>query len=227
MTVSLAAAIGAQPVVTTATDVEGKFSVDAWAKGQGLHIGSMALAKAVSAAILEGDVPICADCPLPEKLPAGLVKGEEGELGIYVGTHARRPFRQTLVLTPKVLTLGLGCRKNTPEEAIEALVSRVLAEKGLSRAAIRGAASIDLKAGEPGLLAFCGHRGIPVKFYSAGELKAVPGQFTPSAFVSSVTGVDNVCERAAAAEGGRITVPKTAENGVTVAISEKEWEVSF
>ena len=53
------------------------------------------------------------------------------------------------------------------------------------------------------------------------------GQFTPSAFVSSVTGVDNVCERAAAAEGGRITVPKTAENGVTVAISEKEWEVSF
>ena len=227
MTVSLAAAIGAQPIVTTATDVEGKFSVDAWAKGQGLHIGSMALAKAVSAAILEGDVPICADCPLPEKLPAGLVKGEEGELGIYVGTRARRPFRQTLVLTPKVLTLGLGCRKNTPEEAIEALVSRVLAEKDLSRAAIRGAASIDLKAREPGLLAFCGHRGIPVKFYSAGELKAVPGQFTPSAFVSSVTGVDNVCERAAAAEGGRITVPKTAENGVTVAISEKEWEVSF
>ena len=227
LTVSLAAAIGAQPIVTTATDVEGKFSVDAWAKGQGLHIGSMALAKAVSAAILEGDVPICADCPLPEKLPAGLVKGEEGELGIYVGTHARRPFRQTLVLTPKVLTLGLGCRKNTPEEAIEALVSRVLAEKGLSRAAIRGAASIDLKAKEPGLLAFCGHRGIPVKFYSAGELKAVPGQFTPSAFVSSVTGVDNVCERAAAAEGGRIIVPKTAENGVTVAISEKEWEVSF
>ena len=66
-----------------------------------------------------------------------------------------------------------------------------------------------------------------MKFYSAGELKAVPGQFTPSAFVSSVTGVDNVCERAAAAEGGRIIVPKTAENGVTVAISEKEWEVSF
>ena len=227
LTVFLAECLGAQPIVTTATDVEGKFSVDTWAKRQGLHIGSMALAKAVSAAILEGDVPICADCPLPEKLPAGLIRGEKGKLGIYVGIHGRQPFEKTLVLTPKVLTLGLGCRKNTPEAAIEALVSKVLEEKGLSWQSVRGAASIDLKANEPGLLAFCAHHGIPVQFYSAGELKAVPGQFTPSAFVSSVTGVDNVCERSAAAEGGKLIVPKTAENGVTVAISEKEWEVSF
>lgn len=227
LTNTLAAAIGAQSVVTTATDVEGRFSVDTWAKENGLHIGSMPLAKAVSAAILEGDVPICADRPLPDKLPAGLVKGEAGALGIYVGIHDKTPFEKTLVLTPKVLTLGLGCRKNTPETAIEALVSQVMEQYGLSREALRGAASIDLKAEEPGLLAFCEHHGIPVKFYSAEELKAVPGRFTPSAFVSSVTGVDNVCERAAAADGGKIIVPKTALNGVTAAVSETDWEVSF
>lgn len=224
---TLAAAIGARSIVTTATDVEGRFSVDTWAKEKGLHIGSMALAKAVSAAILEGDVPICADVPLPETLPAGLVKGDKGPLGIYVGVHGKVPFEKTLVLTPRVLTLGLGCRKNTPEEAIEALVFRLLRENGLSPAAIRGAASIDLKAGEPGLLAFCAHCEIPVKFYSAEDLRAVPGSFAPSAFVSSVTGVDNVCERAAAAAGGHIIVPKTAQNGVTAAISETDWEVSF
>ena len=73
----------------------------------------------------------------------------------------------------------------------------------------------------------CAAHGWPLTCYSAEELRRAEGTFTPSAFVEQTTGVDNVCERAAAAEGGRIIVPKTAENGVTVAISEKEWEVSF
>ena len=50
----LARKLGATPVVTTATDVNGKFSVDDWAARNHLTIGSMAAAKAVSAAILEG-----------------------------------------------------------------------------------------------------------------------------------------------------------------------------
>ena len=44
----------------------------------------------------------------------------------------------------------------------------------------------------------------------------MPGQFTPSAFVASVTGVDNVCERSAVkASGGTLLLPKTAGGGVT------------
>ena len=41
--------LGAVPVVTTATDVNGRFSVDAWAARQGLFLDSMKAAKAVSA----------------------------------------------------------------------------------------------------------------------------------------------------------------------------------
>ena len=48
------------------------------------------------------------------------------------------------------------------------------------------------------------------------------GDFTPSEFVKGVTGVDNVCERAAAAAGGRVIVPKQARNGVTVAVARKD-----
>ena len=53
-------------------------------------------------------------------------------------------------------------------------------------------------------------------------LAAAEGDFTPSDFVKSVTGVDNVCERAAVCAGGRIILPKQAKNGVTVAVARKE-----
>lgn len=223
----LAAALEATPVVTTATDVNQRFSVDAWAARHGLHIASMGNAKAVSAAILEGDVPFVSDFPIRGPLPSGLTPGETGEVGVCVSYRRKKPFRQTLLLVPPVLRLGIGCRRGTAEEAIAQAVDQVLAERNIHPRAIAGAASIDLKSDEPGLLEFCARRDWAVRFYSAGELEAVKGEFTPSAFVKSVTGVDNVCERAALAEGGRLLVNKTAVAGVTVALAERDWEVSF
>ena len=59
------------------------------------------------------------------------------------------------------------------------------------------------------------------------ELLEVPGDFTPSAFVQSVTGVDNVCERAALRGADKLVVKKTALNGVTVAVAAEKLEVRF
>ena len=82
--------------------------------------------------------------------------------------------------------------------------------------------TIDLKKDEPGLLAFCQAHQLPLRTFPAEVLAAAEGDFTPSEFVKGVTGVDNVCERAAAAAGGRVIVPKQARNGVTVAVARKE-----
>ena len=68
----LARALGATPVITTATDVNGRFSVDAWASERDMRLSSMALAKRISAEILIRDIPFCADAPRPEVLPDGL-----------------------------------------------------------------------------------------------------------------------------------------------------------
>lgn len=67
---ALAASLGAQAVITTATDINGRFSVDAWAVQNGCAIASLPLAKAVSAAVLEGDVPFLSDFPVVTDLPA-------------------------------------------------------------------------------------------------------------------------------------------------------------
>ena len=227
LTKTIAQAIDAVPVITTATDVNGKFSVDTWAAENGCVIDDMKLAKAVSAAILERDVPFFSALPVAGRLPDGLTMGNTGDLGICVSFQERAPFARTLRLIPRILHLGIGCRKGTPKETIAQAVDRVFRENHLDFRAVCLAASIDLKQEEPGLLAFCRERELPVKFYSAAQLSAVPGEFTPSPFVRSVTGVDNVCERAALLGAERLLVKKTADCGVTVAVAVKHWEVHF
>ena len=65
----LADALGATPVITTATDINHRFSVDTWATCHGCAISSLAAAKQISAAVLEGAVPICADFPCRKRCP--------------------------------------------------------------------------------------------------------------------------------------------------------------
>lgn len=224
---TLAAALGGTAVLTTSTDVNHRFAADQWAAENGLHIGSMTAAKAVAAAILEGEVPIASDFPIVTPLPGGTVAGNTGPVGIYIGCRNIQPFDRTLHLIPRVLHLGIGCRKGIAPEAVEQAINHVLADNHLCWEAVKQAASIDLKSGEPGLLQFCGRHNIPVSFHSAEELLAVSGDFSPSAFVKTVTGVDNVCERAAMLGACRLIVKKTALNGVTVAVAAEKMEVAF
>lgn len=219
--------LGAVPVVTTATDINRKFSVDAWASKQGLVIGSMAMAKAVSAAILEGSVPLCSDFPVVTAYPQGVEPGDNGELGICISWEKKEPFTRTLRLIPQILHLGIGCRRGAETEAICAAVEQVVNAENIDKRAVKCVSSIDLKAKELGLLRFCEENHWPVSFYSAEELRAVEGEFTASGFVQSITGVDNVCERAALLGADRLIVKKTALNGVTVAIAAESMEVRF
>ena len=95
--------------------------------------------------------------------------------------------------------------------------------------ALRGAATIDRKAREPGLAAFCAAHRLPLAVFSAEELAQAEGEFTASPFVQATVGVDNVCERAAvrAAGGGQLLLRKTATGGVTAALAAEGWRVCF
>lgn len=227
LALQLARGLEAEPVVTTATDINGKFSVDAWAARQGLFLDDMKAARAVSAAILEGPVPLCCDFPVEGDLPPGTERGDSGAVGICISWRKKAPFRETLLLVPPVLHLGLGCRRGTSEAAIRAAVEQVLEEHHIHPRAVSCAASIDLKRDEEGLLDYCAAQGWPAAFYSARELAALTGDFAHSERVQRVTGVDNVCERAARMGARRLVVGKTIRNGVTVAVAEEDWAARF
>ena len=223
----LAAALGSTAVVTTATDVNSRFYVDKWAAENGCIIDDLKAAKAVSAAILERDIPLCTPLPVAGELPPGVVRGDTGDVGIYIGWEKRTPFSTTLRLIPKALRLGIGCRRGTEAAALQSAVEMVLDENNIDPRAVKHAASIDLKKDEPGLFDYCAAMGWPLALYGAEELRAVEGDFTPSAFVERVTGVDNVCERAALLGAETLIVKKTARNGVTVAVAAEKGELRF
>ena len=227
MALKIANYLGATPVITTATDINNRFSVDAWAAKNDFVIDNIHRAKMVSAAILERDIPLYCDFAITTNLPNGVVLGNSGDIGICISYRKISPFEQTLRLIPKILHIGIGCRRGTSDAVIREAVNMVLAQNVLDHKAIKCIASIDLKADEAGLLKYCEDHGLTPIFYSSAELLEVPGDFTPSAFVQSVTGVDNVCERAALRGADKLVVKKTALNGVTVAVAAEKLEVRF
>jgi len=222
--------LGAEPVITTATDLHGRFAVDAFAAKKGMYLDSMLYAKEIAARLVEGArVGMRSAYPVEGNVPKELDMVGKYELGFTIDIRKGAPFSRTLHLVPRVLTLGIGCRKGIHETVVKEVVTEVLEEYGIYQESVRQIASIDLKKEEKGILALADSLGVPFVTYSATELLEVEAEedFQESEFVRQVTGVGNVCERAALKGAGvrRLLIPKTACDGVTVAAAAMTYTV--
>lgn len=217
---------GAQAVITTATDVNGVFAVDEWARCQELSVIDPQHIKLISGKLLAGDsVKVYSPYSIEGDCPPGVEVAETLPADVAVSI---RQEKAVLSLAPKTVVLGVGCRKATPQSTIESVLKRFLQESRLHLESICTVASIDLKKEEPGLIAFCNSHGWEFQTCTAQELRQVPGEFTPSAFVSQITGVDNVCERSAVfVSGGGLLIKKFAADGVTMAAAEKPFRLDW
>lgn len=223
---ALAAVCGAVPVITTATDANGLFAVDEWAKAQGCEVLEPGRIKCVSGALLAGQtVRFVSAWPVQGTPPAGVAEADAGErIDFALTLTPAKTAPEALHLVPRMGVLGVGCKRGTTQEQLEEAFAHFCAEYGTPASAICAAASIDLKQDEAGLAAFCAAHGWPITFYTAEQLRQTKGNFTPSAFVKSITGVDNVCERAAVkAAGGPLVCRKFAGGGVTLALAAKPF----
>lgn len=224
--------LGALPVITTATDLEHKFAVDDFARKNDLVVTDWEKAKQISVRILAGArICIYSDIPIEGNLPGELQYGLDRTSADILISHqaAETPLTAAcLQLVPKSLAVGIGCRRDTPEEKIAYAVEQCLKEEHIRPEALFTLASIDLKKEEPGLLSYCEKKGLSFRTYSAAILRALAGDYSESDFVKQVTGVSNVCERsAAAAAGGPVICPKKLYDGVTVALAGKKGSVKF
>ncbi|MBF2029440.1 MAG: precorrin-3B C(17)-methyltransferase [Oscillatoriales cyanobacterium C42_A2020_001] len=201
----LAATMEATPVLTGATNRAHLLGIDVlgvpfgWVKGEGNWT-------AVSAAIARGEAVQVKQTAgsdlwcqgLPPEHP--LIWGEEqlGKAQVWIG--AKRPIAdsQTPLVQwhPRVLWVGVGCERGTPKIVIEQAVQTVFQQQDLVEAAIAGFATIDLKADEVGLIELCQERNLPLRCFSAADLRTVTVP-TPSLIVAAEVGTPSVAEAAA------------------------------
>ena len=225
LTERIAEIIGATAVITTATDVGGKFSPDSFAVANNLHICEYELAKLIAAEIIDGgSIGFYSDFEC-KNVPDF---SRNGKLGICIShSTGKAPFEQTLHLVPRNVVVGVGCRKNTDTADFERFVISQLEANGLSIHCVSQIGTIDLKKDERAILSFAEKYEIPLNFYSSEQLANVKGEFDSSDFVAKITGVDNVCERSAMMCGKRLTVKKQAMNGMTFAAAEMPIDIDF
>ncbi|MBW8835849.1 MAG: cobalamin biosynthesis protein, partial [Burkholderia sp.] len=91
----------------------------------------------------------------------------------------------------KTLSVGIGCRLHTSAEEIENAVRAALGSHAFED--IAAVASIETKAQEPGLLAFCARHKLPLQLFTREQIAALHVA-EPSAAAREHLGVDGVCE---------------------------------
>lgn len=241
LAVQIAQATGADPVITTATDLQKAFSVDLFAKEHGLEIVNRDGIAKVSVKALEGKPVTISIKDYPPAVPVDVVVTDEteqfvrGTIALRTkadsgmdrenrGTKAEPGMDRENRRTQKTYTVGIGCKKGKPLEQIEPFVLSCLQKAGISIGDVYAIASIDLKENEEGLQAFSKKYSLPFLTYESSVLAKVQGDFSASSFVKETTGVENVCERAAvlaAGPAGKLVVRKEAENGMTCAVAKR------
>lgn len=117
------------------------------------------------------------------------------------------------------LALGLGCRSGVTLAQVEAAVQAALGAWPLAR--VKTVATLDAKAAEPALLAFCAAHALPLEAFARERVSAMGVQSMPSVAARARFGVQGVCEPCArlAARGGPLVRGKLALDGVTVALA--------
>lgn len=226
----VAAALGAQPVVTTASDVLGLPALDHLGASLGLRLDpDIADTAAVGAALVAGHpVRLSRDRPWPTgPLPAGVTEtGGPAAPVIVVSDRLVDPPRPAVVYRPPSLVVGVGASRGAPAAEVGALVDLALREAGLSPLSVAHLATVDAKAAEPGILAAARERGWPVVTHPAATLAAIAVP-NPSAVVAAAVGTPSVAEAAVLARGGGdLLVPKRTLPGVdpataTVAVARR------
>ncbi|SDG54576.1 precorrin-3B C(17)-methyltransferase [Streptomyces griseoaurantiacus] len=196
--------LGAEPVVTTATDAADLPGLDTL----GLPVeGAVA---AVSRALLDRE-PVVLRAEVAWPLPP-LPLADRGAYTVRVTDRVVEPDAREAVLRPPTLVVGVGASRGAPVAEVLGLVEDTLRGAGLSAASLAELATVDAKADEPGLLGAAERLGVPLVTYSAAELAEVDVP-NPSKAPLAALGTPSVAEAAALLRGGELLVPKRKSAG--------------
>ncbi|EJU27751.1 cobalt-precorrin 5A hydrolase [Selenomonas sp. CM52] len=239
LTRELAASLGADPVITTATDVQKKLAVDVAAARLALRPSPKEQIKRFNSAVLDGEA---IRYVIDEKLArASFYKKRLDDMRLTALFGRELPPKEGLTafitadesvrredvicLVPRRLVAGIGCRRGTEMSEIRAALEAALTKIGRNIADVSLLASTEVKVDEAGLLALSAELKRDIRFHSNEKMQETIDAYglSESPFVKKNIGIGNVAEAAALASvpAGRLALAKTRFEKVTVALV---WE---
>jgi cobalt-precorrin 5A hydrolase len=232
----VASFLGAQPIITTAADVNETIAVDLVGREFGWIIENFENVTKVSAFMVnEEKIAIYQDAgekkwrvaPLPKNVTIvesiDQVKSPEFKGGLIISDQLvtdQSILTKSVIYRPKSLVVGIGLHWDTSKETIESGINTVFEERGLCFQSIRNIASIDRKAKVKGLEEFSMQYGIPLEIYEKDRLASVDVP-NPSATVQKFEGTSSVSEASSLLSSqGELVVPKQKlPPNLTIAVS--------
>ena len=207
---------GSNPVITTQSDNAGLWSLDtlAYEWGWRCEASKEEMNKAIFKLVNGSPIDLLLDIKdngtnyLEASLPPNvriikdIDEADDAELVIAVTYRILHTSIPILYFRPKVLNLGIGCRRNCNPYGIKDFIQASLLSHNISWLSVKSLSTIDIKRDEK-LIAELGKEEVveAVNIYTSDELKniAVPN---PSEKVKEVTGVWGVAESCAIAASG-------------------------
>ena len=224
ITKKIAEITGADPVITTATDIHGKLGIDSLAKKYYLDIENPEKIKDINSALVcdkhpELFVPSRFGFVLDDsqiKSSYNLVESIDDNFKVLFGDIE-------IILSPKKFVVGIGARKDISKEDVEGAITGAMNTLKLPTQRIDAVSTGEMKRNEKGIIEVVSKLDIPLEIISLDELKNFDyAGCLKSSFVKKKFGIYGVCEPSAliaAGENSRLIFKKTSFNGVTVAIA--------
>lgn len=239
----IARILGAQPVITTATDSAGLWPLDiiggrfGWkteTKNSGIKTIMSLLAEKRPFAVLFETRDRGTDY-LERTMPgfAEIVSSEKNiprkcEFLVAVTPFLKKTEIPSVFFRPKSLCLGLGSRRGIGKKQFLSSIEKEISARGFCFESIGRIASASVKRNEPAFIALAEKLGVQFAVYGEKTLAGIPKP-NPSETVLRKTGTDGVCEPAAlvlsgaeklALEKTKITLPSGKQ--YTFAIAPEE-----
>lgn len=239
LTNKIADLIDAIPVITTSTDVNNKLGIDVLANDLYLDIDNTKEILHFNKSILEGrEVSFTINSDdnydyLYEYLNSNTL---EIDVSIYFSGRIKNGEIEAecdshkIILRPRNVVFGIGCRRGKSSQEINKAIDIVLEELNMDKSRINYFSSAEIKKDEEGILELSKDLNIPINFVDLDKLKLFKSKdVQESEFVMSKFGILGVCEPSALITAGydsELIYKKTAFDGVTISVALENKKIS-
>ena len=223
--------IESNPVITTATDVNNKSSLDMIAKrfdgyienfrDNVLKVNSMIVNNKPVGLFIDGDYDIDTRgfTILKYEDMLNLDKRNNEEINdletvVVISNKQKLDFESKKI--PKDIVLGVGCKKNIDSKHMKDSLREFLYINNIDKNAIKTIGSIEIKKDEQAIIDLANYLGVPFKIFTVEEIAQVDYLYSKSEWVKKNVGVYSVAEPCAhLLSEGNMIIEKQKFKGIT------------